>query len=106
MKKKQIKWKNLGSNYFLQGKGYYISYNPNTNSTPMGNVFNLMGGIIGGLDTSGQPETALVLEKKSRNEYLVLNGDFRKEYEKCKSLKEAMNVFKKNERFKSNWSTK
>lgn len=90
VKKKVSKWNSTGgSNYVLQKKNWYISYNP------------CPGGIISSFrsDTGGA-ETAIC----TKGEFYILNGDFRKQYEKVKSLKEAMAIFKKNIKKRSSWS--
>lgn len=65
-------------------EGYYLSYNPDP--------------LAGDSD-----ETALYLYDS--DEFLILNGDFREEYEKCKSLKECMEVYEKNKKHRNIWST-
>jgi len=68
--------KNPGwSNEILEGDGFYISYNPNPG----------MGiSLFDGDDHSD--ETALVKEDDTENRYRILNGDYRKEYEKLAPL--------------------
>lgn len=73
-------------NEVIQKRGFYISYNPAPN-----------------IGYEGE-ETALVLEKRHHNLYFILIGDFRKQYEKCKTLKEAIAVFKKNKSKIGSWS--
>lgn len=72
-------WKQLTHNEVLQKDGYYISYNGNTD-----------------LNLEGRGETALVLEKEEGKRFWILNGDYRKEYEECESVKEAVKVFLKH----------
>lgn len=60
-----------GSNYLLEGEGFYISYN----SHPGGGINFFMA-------DDGRDETALCIEKENGDRlWLILNGDFRKEYE-------------------------
>lgn len=61
------KFKKLNSNYVLHGDGFYISYLPEGSDMFWFNP----------------AETALVNKKsKVANPYYILNGDFRKDYEK------------------------
>lgn len=85
---KTIKRKNgLGNKQELtEKKGFYISY------------ADVSG--VGGFSGDEKYETAIV----ANGNYYILNGDFRKEYAKCKTLAEAMKVFKKNKAYKSSWS--
>jgi len=84
-------------NQVLEGKGFFISYNPRP-----GQMFG------GWVADDGGDETALVRTGKGRNTYYILNGDFRKDYEKlindgfvaCKKFYD-----KKRKKFKSSWST-
>ncbi len=65
-----------GVNYLLDGEGFYVSYNPNT-------CGSLLGSFFGG-DGDGE-ETALCVPKGRKDGgtlYLILNGDFREDYEK------------------------
>jgi len=79
------KWKFVeeGENYVLRGKGFFISYYPNPRSfIPM-----------------FQDETALVLVNLAgKNRCLILNGDFRKEYEEVidQGLEACLAVFQKH----------
>lgn len=60
---------------FLQGEGFYISYNPRCVDFGMS--------IFGGGEIT--EETALIKEGE-HNIYYILNGDWRKQYEKLFSL--------------------
>ncbi len=52
------------------------------------------------------PETSIVANDKSGSlTWRILNGDFRKEYQKCGSLKECIKFFEKNKKYRSSWST-
>ncbi len=63
----------------MEGDGFYISYNPD----PLG------------------PETALVKDGK----FLILDGDFRKEYEeRVESFEECLKFFKDHQDRRSRWS--
>ena len=100
-----MKWKNLGSNSILQGKGFYISYNPSTGANHMGGLLTNLGNALGA-DLKDGEETALCIEKKSGKEWAILEGDFRKEYEKAfPSLMRCKKVYEKNKDKRSNWST-
>ena len=96
MKNKTSKWISTGgNNLILRGKGFYISYNPVAGSS-----------ISSWASDNGSVETALV-NKSAKHTYLILNGDFRKDYEKiisegyraCKKFYES-----KKEEFDSSWS--
>ena len=90
--KKVLKWKDMGHNFVLELKDCAISYNPCPNSMSLG----------WGSDTGGA-ETALI---KNGN-YLILNGDFRKNYEKCKNYTECLKFFNsKKAKYESSWSNK
>lgn len=100
---KEIKWERLTNNEILKGKGFYISYNPNTGKDH--GFFTELGNMLGAQLKDGE-ETALRLEK--RGLWLILEGDFRKEYEAAfpKGLKACEAVYKKHKKSKrSNWST-
>lgn len=106
--KKKSAWKKLAYNKVLQRKDFYISYNPNTGIGD-GSGLSLLIATIGesfGLDR-GTEETALCFKGKTRNVFLILLGDFRKEYEACgESLEEAKKVFEKYKpAHYGNWST-
>lgn len=92
-----IKWiqmPDLGfghENYILQGKGFHISYNPDTSH----NILTLFRG--------EGAETALCIG----DSFYILQGDWRREYEKAfpKGLDSCMRVYEKNKRkFASPWS--
>ena len=89
-----MRWKKVRDNVILKGKGFHISYNPYL-SKPEVRSFR---------SDDGLPETALVVDSIR---FLILNGDFRKEYEKAfpKGLTECLKVFRKHERkSRSTWS--
>ena len=89
----QLKWeKNEGAgNYILEGNQFYISYNPNP-------------GFFWSSDLV-PPETALVIMNENGVKFLILEGDFRKEYEKrIDNLEECIKFFKENKKHKSMWS--
>lgn len=77
MKDKYKKPSPFSYNVVCPKKGFYISFNPST-------LINLVG----------EPETALCIPRKNekRNDYFILNGDFRKDYE-GKNLKECLITF-------------
>ncbi|MGV8130555.1 MAG: hypothetical protein ACP5N7_00465 [Candidatus Pacearchaeota archaeon] len=86
--------KKSNSNEFLQGKGFYISYN----SCPW-------AGFQFFESDNRSSETALVKEGKNKKFY-ILNGDFRKEYEQLidKGFNACKTFYKKNIDHKSSWS--
>ena len=84
-------------NEVMNGKGFYISYNPN----PCADIslFN---------SDNGSDETALVKPDDPDNKYRILNGDYRKEYEELvpQGFEACLNFY--NERksdLGSSWST-
>ena len=104
-KNNKSEWIDNNGNFILIKKGYYISYNPNTNANPLGLNLNVFGGLMGSIigkeiESDGRAETALCKD----GNYFILNGDFRKDYEKCKSYAECLKFFKSKEKFKSGWS--
>lgn len=107
MKSTKTTWKKNEFNEVLERGDYFISYNPADKVNPQEELVMMMGAMMGFVqeDEKRQPETALVFEKDGEREYKILNGDFRKDYEKCKSLKECIAFFdKKSESYKSKWS--
>lgn len=84
----------------LRGKGFHISYNPDTASNSLGQLMDEVTKTLGqmtGLDmNTSTEETAIVIyadgkEPSMDDRYFILNGDFRKEYEKrMPSLKKCM----------------
>ena len=65
-----MEWKKLSHNEVLEMDDFYISYNPRA-----GGEFNFLQ------SDNHQPETALVIPN-NEHKFRILNGDFRKEYEK------------------------
>jgi hypothetical protein len=82
---------------------FYISYNPGTKVTgdPLGKGFEQLGSKFG-LDDRGESETAVYY----KGDYYILHGDWRKQYSKVKTPEEALEVYYKNIKHKSNWSSK
>lgn len=103
MKKNKLNWvKTDVGNVVLEFSGGYISYNPNVGSSELGEAFKSFGYVLG-LESS-KKETALKIE----GVWYILNGDFRKDYEKLLS-KGAVAMVKfyksKKKEFGSFWST-
>lgn len=96
MPNKKLKWKIQEMNHLLRvNKDFYISFNPNTHSVIGISAFDG--------DNGGCPETALC----RGNDFFILNGDYRKEYEKVISkgfnaCKKIFDKFKKDNQ--SSWS--
>lgn len=90
--------KTESGNEVLIGKGFYLSYNSN----PQDSINKHFGMNI--IDPNPVPETAVYFIK---NDYwLVLEGDFRKEFESCTSIIQCFLQFKKLQRkHGSRWST-
>lgn len=72
----EVEWRNNGGNYVLGGNKFYISYNPDTGAGHMAGMLTQLGNMFGGDLTDGE-ETALCKD----DVFLILTGDFRKEYE-------------------------
>lgn len=72
-----MEWRKLHENYVLDGDGFYVSWLPSTR-TFMGVPSKLFEG-----DDKGKGETALVNDSLPGEKYLILNGDYRKEYEEA-----------------------
>jgi hypothetical protein len=97
MTKSTIEWKRGGGSdehFLLERDGFTISYNGKIAENP----FDIMAEMMSEKITSrvGGSETALIIpapgEAFSRK-FLILNGDFRKEYEKCSTVTEAEEVY-------------
>ena len=87
-------WKtidSISSNMILHGDGFYISY---ATGAGLGRI-----GLFTGDNSSD--ETALVID----GEYYILNGDFRKDYEKLveEGAEACLSFFKKRDNV-SSWS--
>ena len=105
----KISWKPINNsftglkenNFVLSGKGFYISYNPDSQRSYFGARFDQIINEFNGKNDGGE-ETALVKNRK----YYVLNGDFRKEYEKLlgKGFKKCKEFFDSKKEFKSSFS--
>lgn len=67
------------NNLVCEKEGFFVSYNPNRN-----------------INLAGEPETAICIPRKDnkRNDYFILNGNFRKEYD-GKNIKESLRYFLK-----------
>lgn len=91
----KIKWKENEFNSFLEGDGFYISFN----GCPW------IGFSFFASDNNAE-ETAIVKLGKKENKFYILNGDFRKEYEKLidKGFKSCLKFYKENIKHKSFWS--
>ena len=99
------KWeKTPSNNVILKADWGYISYNPSTGiSHQLAGMATELLNILGEGVKDGE-ETALY-HKKSEV-WRILTGDFRKEYEKVfPDFKVCLEVYKKNEKFRNNYST-
>jgi len=88
------KWEKLQYNSILQGDGFHISYNADT-SIAVGAAF--------AADSGAGDETAICKDR----DYKILNGDFRKEYEKLvdKGYDACVKFFEKQKDAQSTWSS-
>lgn len=108
---KKLKWRKQTHNEVLDGDGFFVSYNNKPNeafggfSKDIGEIGNILLDIIGDnrkLETDGRSETALM----KGNDYYILNGDFRGEYEKLAPLgfEACYKFYKDHSEHRSNWS--
>lgn len=95
-------------NVILDYEWGMISYNGDIEKTLKDNTNDI--GIVAqefgtsiGMETK-KMETALYTKKDGA--WRILNGDFRKQYEKCKTLAEMIKFYEDNKKYKSDWSTK
>jgi hypothetical protein len=77
--------------YLLIGEGYRITYNPSTLYTF--NLKKIKDPLFQFEEDEETEETALYIN--ATDSYLILDGDFRNEYEVCTTLKQCKAVFKK-----------
>jgi hypothetical protein len=107
------KWEAGLNNEVLQGDGFYISYNSHTGRHAYSSVLTVVGNILKKLHGDGKylkngEETALVLESlNGRRAFYILEGDFRKEYEKLldKGFETCKKFYDSKPELHSNWST-
>ena len=105
----QNKWEKLNSpltglsynNEILKKDTFFISYNPDTRRSDIGDsIDSLLSMFVGEV---GGEETALVDKSGKERKFYILNGDFRKDYEKLvdKGFKKCLDFFMGN---KDSWS--
>lgn len=98
-------WKQILNNTILEGKDFYISYNPNTSNghSEITRIANALGTFTGDTFKDGE-ETALCKDSK----FYILDGDHRKEYEKVfdKGFDECFKYFKSKPDLLNNWTTR
>jgi len=110
MNKSKIKWKSQKGfpNLILQRTNFYISYNPCIRDCIFDKILTTVTTIKPRI---GKSETALVIPAKEKSiipqEFFILNGDFRKEYEACgDNQKKCMKVYTNNKKkYDSDFST-
>lgn len=86
-------------NYILYGDGFFLSYNPSTQYTFRRNRKGFQY-----LDEPDTEETALYITQTGS--WLILNGDFRKEFEVCVTANQCKTVFKRYvSKYRSSFST-
>ena len=66
----------MNNNEVMMGDGFYVSYNPNTKSTPLAKVVDELLSLLVG--EGGGEETALYCKKDDN--FYILDGDFREGY--------------------------
>jgi len=101
-----VGWEETGAgNEVLRGEGFFVSYRGSMHEpTGMLGALNALGGVFG-LETKSE-ETALCRPNETAK-YLVLNGDFREEYEAAvpKGLAACLAVYEKHKaECRSDWS--
>lgn len=99
------KWEPTGAGNFILEKGdWYVSYNPDTNFSSSLSILGFINSLpvdkITGKEVS-EEETCLNINDVN----LILNGDFRKDYEKLSTKEEALAFYNsKKEKYQSAWS--
>jgi len=100
--KKNLAWIPQDKNDVLAGEGFHVSYIHRTgaNTKAFTEIFNQLGE-----EVKDGEETALYLEEEKL--WLILEGDFRKQYEKAfpKGIEACRAVYNKNIKHRSNWSS-
>lgn len=99
-KQEYVDWEQTShGNYIKKIGGVFLSYRPEV----MPNVLDdIIVGFGGAEDRTGKDETALKVD----GIWMILNGDFRSEYDECKTLEECLAVYEKNkEKYRSGFST-
>lgn len=109
-KARKAEWKIQENNSLLEGDGFFISYVADTSKTfrmELTELANLMGNLVDVNFKDGEETALCVIDGKAR-EWLILEGDFRKEYEEAFPLgiKAVKKVYEKNKKAsRSSWST-
>lgn len=104
------KWINTGNgNQILKNGDFYISYNKDPQGSEMAEICGSILSLASGNSdfNESREETALVKEGE-KYQFLILNGDFRKDYEKLidKGYKECKKFYNKNKKkYQSIWSS-
>lgn len=91
-------------NQILERSDFSISYAPlnRLNDNRVTSSFGMFGDIF----ELNNEETAIIYKRQEKPEYRILNGDFRREYEKLETLDECLAFYEsKKEEFGSKWST-
>lgn len=99
-------WKEFPLNSVLQGKGFYVSYNPST-SGKFNEGLTELATILGSKGLKNGEETALVQEGMA-NTFYILTGDFREEYEQLidEGFDACLEFFRSmKSEFGNSWST-
>lgn len=104
-----MKWELCGNNVILQGEGFYISYNDSTGQKDpslyeASQYMDKFLGALLGQEVQRQEETAICFD----DSFLILNGDFREDYEKLvdKGLDICIEFYNKHKaELQSIWST-
>src|SRR3990167_597729 len=102
---KQFKdWEATGVGNYVKRFGWGIlSYNPDTAISAVKTNSVWLEKLATSLaeEKSGE-ETALYDEKEDK--WMILSGDFRKQYDNCRSLGDCLKIYQKNIKFRNNMS--
>lgn len=97
-----VVWVKGKRNIELRGDGWHVSYNRHTGA--FGGIITELANSMGG-DLHDGEETALY--DAETEVFRILEGDFRKEYERAypSGFSACLKVYEKNKKHRSNWST-
>lgn len=106
----KLAWKPVNNNWILEGENFYVSYNPATGGdhNPFTDLGNILSAMVGGGELQDGEETALCIKTEEGRKWYILEGDFRKNYERAvpKGAEACLRVYLRNKKnHRSNWST-
>lgn len=86
--------------FILHRENFMISYNPSTETSFIKQGYENINELYDLQDTE---ETAVYI--RETGQYLILNGDFRNEYEQCETLQECLEIYnRESPLYRSKWS--